>query len=178
MRLLRPVDPQRDHIRGREDAPLTLVEYGDFECPFCSKATGSIRDVRNRFGDDIRYVFRHLPLDDVHPHARFASEASEAAGAQGRFWEMHDHLFANSDALSEDEIYEHAEGLGLDMETFEEAMRKGSPRHRVDDDELDAVSSDFRGTPTFYLGASSSDLVRHVGPFDAATLIRRLEEAR
>ncbi|MBV6757762.1 Na+/H+ antiporter NhaA [Rhodococcus opacus] len=176
--LLRPVDPRRDHVRGPVDAPLTLVEYGDFECPFCSKATGSIRDVRAQFGDELRYVFRHLPLDAVHPHARFAAQASEAAAAQGRFWEMHDHLFANSDALAEDEIFGYAAELGLDMDRFEEDIRKGTYGHRIDDDELDAESSDFRGTPTFYLGATGTDLTRHSGPYDAATLIRQLDEAR
>ncbi|MEV8192251.1 Na+/H+ antiporter NhaA [Rhodococcus pyridinivorans] len=176
--LLRPVDPNRDHIRGPVDAPLTLVEYGDFECPFCSKATGSIRDVREHFGDDLRYVFRHLPLDEHHPHARFAAEAAEAAAAQGRFWDMHDHLFAHSDALSRDEIYEHAQQLGLDMDRFDEDLRLGRYRHRVEDDDLDAEASDVFGTPTFYLGATGSDLARHTGPFDAATLIRRLEEVR
>ncbi|MBC2639106.1 MULTISPECIES: Na+/H+ antiporter NhaA [unclassified Rhodococcus (in: high G+C Gram-positive bacteria)] len=176
--LLRPVTLTRDHVRGPADAPLTLVEYGDFECPFCSKATGSIRDVRAHFGDELRYVFRHLPLDDVHPHARFAAQASEAAAAQGRFWEMHDHLFANSDALSEDEIFGYAAELGLDTDRFEEDIRKGEYLHRVDDDELDAESSDFRGTPTFYLGATGTDLVRHSGPYDAATLIGQLEQAR
>lgn len=178
VRLLRPVDSGRDHIRGRRDAPLTIVEYGDFECPFCSRATGSIRYVRDHFGDDVRYVFRHLPLDDVHPHARLAAQASEAAGEQGRFWDMHDHLFEHSDALSEAEIYAHVAELGLDMARFEEAMRLGAYQHRVDDDELDAQTSDFHGTPTFYLGATDSDLRRHVGPFDAATLIRSLESGR
>lgn len=154
------------------------MEYGDFECPFCTKATGSIRDVRTHFGDGLRYVFRHLPLDEVHPHARFAAHAAEAADRQGRFWEMHDHLFANSDALDEDEIYGYAAELGLDMNRFEEELRTGEYLHRVDDDELDAQTSDFRQTPTFYLGATGADLTRHTGPFDAATLIRRLEEAR
>ncbi|MFZ2176345.1 MAG: Na+/H+ antiporter NhaA [Rhodococcus sp. (in: high G+C Gram-positive bacteria)] len=167
--LLRSVEPKRDHLRGPVDAPLTLVEYGDFECPFCTKATGSIRDVRVHFGDELRYVFRHLPLDEVHPHARFAAEASEAAAAQGRFWEIHDYLFANSDALSEDEIFEYAAELGLDMDRFAEDLRLGRYRHRV---------GEVRQTPTFYLGATGSDLTRHSGPFDAATLIRRLEGAR
>ncbi|MEU5843232.1 Na+/H+ antiporter NhaA [Rhodococcus sp. NPDC047139] len=174
--LLRPVDPERDHVRGPHDAPLTLVEYGDFECPFCSRATGSIRDVHRHFGENLRYVFRHLPLDEVHPHARFAAEAAEAAAAQGRFWDMHDHLFAHSDALSRDEIYEHAAQLELDMERFDEDIRLGRYRHRVEDDDLDAETSDLHGTPTFYLGATGSELALHTGPFDAATLIRKLEE--
>lgn len=178
MLLLRPVELGRDHIRGPVDAPLTLVEYGDFECPFCSKATGSISDVRAHFGDSLSYVFRHLPLDEVHPHARFAARASEAADAQGRFWEMHDHLFAHSDALDEDEIFGYAEDLGLDMDRFEKEMRTGEHRLRVEDDELDAETSDVAQTPTFYLGVTGSQLTRHSGPLDSATLIRRLEEAR
>ncbi|MGI9207802.1 MAG: Na+/H+ antiporter NhaA, partial [Rhodococcus sp. (in: high G+C Gram-positive bacteria)] len=176
--LLRPVDPSRDHVRGPENAPLTLVEYADFECPFCTRATGGIQEVRTHFGDDLRYVFRHFPLDAVHPHARFAAEASEAAAAQGKFWEMHDLLFAHSDALSEEEIYDYAERLGLDMDRFDEDLRLDRYRHRVDDDDLDAATSNLSGTPTFYLGATGTGLPLHTGPFDAATLISRLEEAR
>ncbi|MGN0041911.1 MULTISPECIES: Na+/H+ antiporter NhaA [unclassified Rhodococcus (in: high G+C Gram-positive bacteria)] len=176
--LLRPVDPGRDHVRGPDNAPLTLVEYADFECPFCTRATGGIQEVRTHFGDDLRYVFRHFPLDAVHPHARFAAEASEAAAAQGKFWEMHDLLFAHSDALSEEEIYDYAERLGLDMDRFDEDLRLDRYRHRVDDDDLDAATSNLSGTPTFYLGATGTGLPLHTGPFDAATLISRLEEAR
>ncbi|SNT06394.1 Na+/H+ antiporter NhaA [Rhodococcoides kyotonense] len=177
-KILRPVDKKRDHIRGPVDAPLTLVEYGDFECPFCSKATGSIREVRAYFGDDVRYVFRHLPLDDYHPHARYAAQASEAAAAQGKFWEMADVLFANSDALEPDDIDRYAEELGLDMDKFEEDLRTGDYIVRVEDDELDARSSDVEGTPTFYLGTGDKNLIRHTGPYDAASLIRELEARR
>ncbi len=174
-RLLRPVDAKRDHIRGPIDAPLTVVEYGDFECPFCSKATGSIREVRQHFGDDIRYVFRHLPLDEHHPHARYAAQASEAAAAQGKFWEMADVLFDHSDALETDDIDRYAEQLGLDMDKFEDDLRTGDFVNRVEDDELDAAGSDVEGTPTFYLGRGDKDLARHTGPFDAASLIRALQ---
>lgn len=173
--ILRPVDATRDHIRGPIDAPLTIVEYGDFECPFCSKATGSIREVRQHFGDDIRYIFRHLPLDDHHPHARYAAQASEAAAAQGKFWEMADVLFGHSDALEVDDIDGYAEQLGLDMDRFEEDLRTGDFVNRVEDDELDAATSDVEGTPTFYLGHGDKNLVRHTGPFDAASLVRALE---
>lgn len=176
--LPRPVEVGRDHIRGPVDAPLTLVEYGDFECPFCSRATGSIRDVHAHFGDAVRYVFRHLPRDEAHPNARFAAEASEAAAEQDLFWEMHDQLFAHADSLGEDDIYGYAAELGVDLERFEEALRTGATRLRVVDDAVDAEVGEITQTPTFYLGVSGDDLLRHTGPFDAATLIRRLEEAR
>lgn len=175
-KLLRPVDPKRDHIRGPVDAPLTIVEYGDFECPFCSKATGSIREVRAHFGDELRYVFRHLPLDDYHPHARYAAQASEAAAAQGKFWEMADVLFEHSDELEPDDIERYAAELGLDIDRFEEDLRTGDYIVRVEDDELDARSSDVDGTPTFYLGRGDEHPIRHDGPYDAASLIRGLEQ--
>jgi len=168
-RLLRPVDPDRDHIRGPVDAPLTLIEYGDFECPFCSKATGGILEVRKQLGDQLRYVFRHLPLTSVHPHAWEAAQASEAAAAQGRFWEMHDLLFKHSDALGPDDILRYAEQLELDQERFIEDLRTGDYVARVKDDALDAESSDLHSTPTFFIGDR-----RHHGPYDAATLIAAL----
>jgi hypothetical protein len=117
-RLDPPVDPSRDHIRGPVDAPLSLVEYGDFECPFCGRATGVVEDLRTRFGDRLRYVFRHTPLSDVHPNAMLAAEAAEAAAAQGRFWEMHDRLFAHQDRLSAADLLDHAAAIGLDVTRF------------------------------------------------------------
>jgi protein-disulfide isomerase len=167
--LLRPVDPERDHIRGPVDAPLTLIEYGDFECPFCSRATGAIIEVRAHFGDQLRYVFRHLPLTTVHPHALEAARASEAAAGQGKFWEMHDLLFQHSDALGAEEILGYAEELGLDLDRFEDDLRTGDYVTRVEDDAFDAESNEIDGTPTFFLGQR-----RHRGPHDAATLIREL----
>lgn len=171
LELLRPVDPERDHIRGRVDAPYTLIEYGDFECPFCSKATGSIREVREFFGDDLRYVFRHLPIERDHPRAYQAALASEAAAAQGKFWEMHDLLFAHSDALEPEQLRSYAEQLGLDLEAYDEALRTQADRGRVHDDVVDAETSELTGTPAFYVGQE-----RLVGPYDAATLIWELSE--
>lgn len=171
--LLRPVDPERDHLRGPVDAPLTLVEYGDFECPFCSKATGSIAELRTRLGNDLRYVFRHLPLDHVHPHAHAAALASEAAAAQGKFWEMSDRLFHHQDALEADDLHEHAAAIGLDTERFEEDLRTRRYENRVNDDAIDAETSEVHGTPTFYVNGS-----RHTGPYDAATLAAALEATR
>jgi Na+/H+ antiporter NhaA len=172
MFLDRPVDPARDHVRGRADAPLTLVEYGDFECPFCGKATGVIRELHARFGDDLRYVFRHLPLPDVHRHAELAAQAAEAAGAQGRFWEMHDALFRHQDELEFADLAGYADELGLDVERFVRDIEEERHAARVRDDVASADASGARGTPTFFVGDR-----RHVGPYDAATLARELEEA-
>jgi Na+/H+ antiporter NhaA len=170
--LLRPVDPERDHIRGRVDAPLTLVEYADFECPFCSKATGSIAELRKRLGDDLRYVYRHLPLEHVHPHARQAALAGEAAAAQGRFWEMGDQLFHHQDALELADLRGYAETVGLDLDRFDEDLRTRRYEKRVDDDAIDAETSEVHGTPTFYVNGR-----RHFGPYDAATLATALQQS-
>jgi Na+/H+ antiporter NhaA len=178
LRLLRPIDLERDHVRGPVDAPLTLVEYGDFECPFCSKATGSIRQVREHFGDELRYVFRHLPLEEHHPAARYAAQAAEAAAAQGKFWDMHDTLFRNHEALAPDDIRTYAEELALDLDRFDEDLRISRYAARVDDDSIDAESSDVNGTPTFFIGVGVETPVRHRGHYDAATLIARLEALR
>lgn len=172
-RLADPVDPERDHIRGPVDAPLTLVEYADFECPFCGHATGSVEEVRAYFGDRLRYVFRHHPLDDVHPYARLAAEASEAAAAQDAFWSMHDRLFAHSDALGYDQLLGHAEALGLDPERMADALEDGRYARRVLDDLRAGRDSGVRGTPTFFIGDE-----RHHGAYDAGTLIRSLASGR
>ena len=127
-----PVDPARDHIRGPEDSEVTLVEYGDLECPYCGQAETAIRALLSEF-TDLRYVWRHLPLNDVHPHAQLAAEASEAAGAQGRFWEMHDPMLAHQDALTLKDIVGYANELGLDIDRFRSTCasaraRPASPR--------------------------------------------------
>ena len=167
--LSRPVDPARDHVRGPVDAELTLVEYLDFECPFCAKATGSARQVREHFGDRLRYVARHLPLD-VHPHAGLAAVAAEAAGRQGRYWDMHDHLFAHQDQLELEDLAGYAAELGLDVEQFLRDVQDEELVRHVSDDKASAGESGARGTPTFFIGDR-----RHEGPFDAATLITALE---
>lgn len=174
-RLDPPVDPDADHVRGPADATLTLVEFADFECPFCGRATGSVSEVRRHFGDRLRYVFRHLPLADVHPRASLAAEASEAAAAQGAFWPMHDLLFARSDALEPADLLRHAGDVGLDVDRFEADLGDGVHAARVRDDLASAEASGVQGTPTFFVGDR-----RHRGPHDAATLIAALEveEAR
>jgi NhaA family Na+:H+ antiporter len=157
-RLDPPVDPAVDHIRGPVDAPLTLVEYGDMECPFCGRATGVVAELRGRFGDDLRYVFRHLPLPEVHPHAQLAAEAVEAAGAQDAFWGMHDRLFAHQDELDAPGLLEHAAALGLDLERFARELGDGTYGQRVRDDVAGAEASGVEGTPTFFVNG-----VRHQG---------------
>jgi len=168
-----PVDPARDHVRGPVDAPLTLVEYGDFECPFCARATGVAREVRAHFGDDLRYVFRHLPLPDVHPHAEAAAAAAEAAGRQGRFWEMHDLLFAHQDELDVVDLAGHAGALGLDVDRFAADLDSPEVGARIRADVAGAEASGARGTPTFFMAER-----RHTGPWDAQTLIAELEASR
>ncbi|QEU84276.1 Na+/H+ antiporter NhaA [Streptomyces viridosporus] len=166
----RPVDPATDHVTGPPDAPLTLVEYGDFECPFCARATGVAQELRQRFGDRLRYVFRHLPLLDVHPHSELAARAAVAADAQGRFWQMHDLLFAHQDQLEFEDIVGYAAQLGLDVERFLEDLDSERTAARVRADVASAEASGARGTPTFFLGSR-----RHTGPYDAQTLARELE---
>ena len=176
LKLVRPVDPARDHVRGNPDAPLTLVEYGDFECPFCSRATGSIDQVRAHFGDEeLRYVWRHLPLERVHPRAFDAARASEAAALQGKFWEMARQLFSHQDDLEWSDIYRYAVAAGCDIDRFDADVRVHASKvlHRVQDDAQDAEVMDLNSTPTFFVNGK-----RHKGPWDAASLIRALEAGR
>nr|WP_228386487.1 Na+/H+ antiporter NhaA [Ornithinicoccus halotolerans] len=169
----RPVDPDTDHVRGNREAPLTLVEYGDFECPFCARATGVAQELLAQFGPDLRYVFRHLPLVDVHPHAELAARAAVAAQAQGRFWEMHDLLFAHQDELEYADIAGYAAQLDLDVETFLRTLDTEQTAARVRADVASAEASGARGTPTFFIGST-----RHTGPHDTETLARALEGSR
>jgi Na+/H+ antiporter NhaA len=173
LELIRPVDPERDHIRGDPDAPLTLVEYGDYECPFCSRATGSIDDVLAHFGDELRYVWRHFPLERFHPRAFDAARAAEAAGLQGRYFEMGRELFGHQDDLEWADIYRYANFVGLDLAQFDDDVRVHPSKvlHRVQDDAQDAELMDLNSTPTFFVNGK-----RHKGPWDSAALIRALDE--
>jgi Na+/H+ antiporter NhaA len=158
------VDPERDHIRGPLEAPVTVVEYGDFECPYCGMAEPVLRQLRRDFGD-IRYVWRHLPLNDVHPRAQLAAEASEAAGEQDAFWEMHDLLLDHQNALEPKDLMGYAEQLDLDLERFSEDMRERLGAARVADDVDSADLSGVSGTPNFFINGR-----RHYGAYDIATL--------
>jgi Na+/H+ antiporter NhaA len=171
--LEQPVDVHRDHILGPVGAPLTVVEYGDFECPYCGSAAHSISELRERFGDQLRYVFRHLPLVDVHPHAELAAEAAEAAAAQGKFWEMHDVLFNNHEQLLLEDLVGYAAGIGLDVEEFTRALTQGRHEKHVRGDALGADASGAPGTPAFYINGK-----RYTGPWDTESLAAAIEAAR
>ena len=167
------VDAQRDHVRGPEDAAVTLVEYGDYECPYCGQAEVVIRELLGSFGDDLRYVWRSLPLNDVHPHAQMAAEDAEAAGAQGAFWEMHDKLIDHQDRLTELDLGRYATDLGLDGERFWDDLRDRAHALRVEEDVASADASGVAGTPTFFINGR-----RHQGAYDIDTLTDAVHKAR
>jgi Na+/H+ antiporter NhaA len=158
------VDPERDHTRGPGDAPVTVVEYGDFECPYCGQAEPVVRELLRDFAD-VRYVWRHLPLNDVHPRAQLAAEATEAAADQGAFWELHDLLLDHQDALRPDELVGYARELGLDIDRFTDDLRTHSGAARVAEDIDSADLSGVSGTPTFFINGQ-----RHYGAYDIGTL--------
>jgi Na+/H+ antiporter NhaA len=159
-----PVDPDRDHLRGPREAPVTVVEYGDFECPYCGRAEPAVRELLADFGD-VRYVWRHLPLSDVHPNAQLAAEAAEAAADQGAFWEMHDALLDHQDELRPRDLLAHAEQLGLDAERFREDLRRHRWAPRIEEDVDSADLSGVTGTPTFFINEH-----KHDGAYDIAAL--------
>ena len=145
------VDNERDHVRGDPRAPVTLVEYGDFQCPYCVDAYPVVHELLQRFGDRLRFVFRHMPLSDLHPRAEATAEAAEAAGAQGRFWEMHDRLFTHQQQLSDEDLRGHAQAIGLDMEPFERELRERRHAARVAEDYDSGVRSGIPSTPRFFV---------------------------
>jgi protein-disulfide isomerase len=163
--LSEPVDPTVDHVRGPDDAVVTLVEYGDFECPHCGQAEPAVRQLLRTYGDDVRFVFRHLPLTDVHEHALIAAEAAEAAGAQGKFWEMHDRLLTHQDQLTMPDLRSHAEALGLDFQRFTEDLESRRFTLRVMRDIESADQSGVAGTPTFFINGH-----RLYGAYDLGSL--------
>jgi Na+/H+ antiporter NhaA len=167
-----PVDPDRDHIRGPRESPVTVVEYGDFECPYCGRAEPAVRELLADFGD-VRYVWRHLPLTDVHPHAQLAAEAAEVAAEQGAFWEMHDALLDHQDALRPTDLVRYAGQIGLDSERFAGDLRKRVGSGRVAEDVDSADLSSVSGTPTFFINGQ-----RHYGAYDIATLSAAVKAAR
>jgi Na+/H+ antiporter NhaA/predicted DsbA family dithiol-disulfide isomerase len=167
-----PVHPDRDHVRGPSEAPVTLVEYGDFECPFCGQAEPIVRELLAGIGD-IRYVWRHLPLRDVHPHAQFAAEATEAAARQGAFWAMHDILLNHQGALLTSDLVVYGEQLGLDIDSFTADLDRHAGAPRVAQDVASADVSGVSGTPTFFLNGR-----RHHGAYDIETLTNAVRLAR
>ncbi|MCB0867740.1 MAG: Na+/H+ antiporter NhaA [Solirubrobacterales bacterium] len=164
-----PFDPERDHYLGNPDAPFVLVEYGDYECPYCGRATGMIRELRERMGDEMVYVYRHLALVDVHPHAELAAEAAEAANAQGRFWEMHVELYDHQGDLDIEDLIGYAGKLDLDVDRFVEDVQGGRFSKRVQQHAASGDASGAHGTPTFFVNG-----IRHTGAYDAISLAEEL----
>ncbi len=170
-RLAMPVS-QRDHQQGPATAPVTLVEYGDYECPYCGEAYPIVKEIQRRLGDRLRFVFRNFPLTQSHPHAQHAAEAAEAAAAQGKFWEMHDSLFEHQQALDDAHLVHYAVALQLDQGTFEREMTEHVYAKRVREDFLSGVRSGVNGTPTFYING-----VRHDASYALETLLAAIEGA-
>ena len=162
----------RDHVQGPAGAPVTLVEYGDFECPHCGAAYVILKEIREVMGDELRFVFRHFPLTQIHPHAESAAEASEAAGAQGKFWEMHDLLFENQQTLDPPHLAAFAEQLDLDALKFVRELHEGRYRERVREDFMSGVRSGVNGTPTFFING-----VRYNGSWDLLPLLEALQSS-
>ena len=167
-----PVTPE-DHIQGDPNAQLTLLEYGDYECPHCGRAHPIVKRVQKHFGRRLRFVFRNFPLTQIHPHAQTAAETAEFAGANGRFWEMHDLIFENQDRLGLPLLLALTEELGLDPQALREALTTGEFEPRVRRDFLSGVRSGVNGTPTFFINER-----RHEGPWEFEDLVMALEARR
>ena len=170
-KLTMPVS-DRDHIQGPEDAPVTLVEYGDFECPHCGHAYSIVEELRKQFGNRMRFVFRHFPLSQAHPHAEAAAEAAEAAGAQDRFWEMHHALFTHQNALDTQHLIQYASRVGIDVAKFTTDLTTRTYQPRVHEDFMSGARSGVNGTPTFFIND-----VRYDGAYDVSSLGEAIELA-
>jgi protein-disulfide isomerase len=165
-----PITPE-DHIQGPENAAATLVEYGDYECPYCGRAYPIVKRVQKHFGKGLRFVFRNFPLSEMHPQAESAAETSEFAGAHGKFWEMHDGLFENQERLGRPLYLELAQAMSLSAEQLQQALEEGKYQKRVRADFSTGVSSGVNGTPTFFINGK-----RHDGPFDFESLVLAIEQ--
>jgi protein-disulfide isomerase len=168
-----PVTEGRDHIQGPPEAPVTLVEYGDYQCPYCGAAYPIIKQVQEEMGSDLRFVFRNFPIVTAHPHAETAAEAAEAAAAQGKFWEMHDLLYENQKRLGDEDLRGYADSLGLDLATFDRDLAGHLYAPRVHEDFMSGVRSGVNGTPTFYING-----IRYDDPYDVETLLAALDRVR
>jgi protein-disulfide isomerase len=155
-----------DHIQGPKDAPVTLIEYGDFQCPYCGMAYPVVKQVQGRMGESMCFVFRHFPLTEVHPFAEGAAEAAEAAEEQGKFWEMHDTLYENQNTLAPEDLVSYAQQLRLDVPRFITDLKTHAHAKRIREDFLSGVRSGVNGTPTFFING-----VRHDGASDFETLL-------
>jgi protein-disulfide isomerase len=166
------VSQDRDHIQGSAAAPVTLVEYGDYECPYCGEAYPIVKAVQERMGPQLRFAFRNFPISTSHPHAEQAAEAAEAASAQGRFWEMHDHLYENQRNLLNDDLHSYAVALDLDTDLFDKQLVEHVYADRVHDDFMSGVRSGVNGTPTFFING-----LRHDDSYELETLLQSLRRA-
>jgi protein-disulfide isomerase len=169
---LKPPVGAKDHMQGAAKAPVTLVEYGDYECPYCGEAYPVVKKLQEPLGDQLRFVFRNFPLAEAHPNAEHAAEAAEAAGAQGKFWEMHDLLYENQDALDDEDLVRYAKALRLDVPRFVKEMEAHTYAERVREDFSSGVKSGVNGTPTFFING-----VRHDGPFDLRSMVAAIQKA-
>jgi protein-disulfide isomerase len=169
-RLTLPVGP-RDHVQGSDDAPVTLLEYGDYQCPYCGEAYPIVHEVQRRLGPRLRFVFRNFPIGTSHPFAPMAAESAEAAGAQGKFWEMHDMLYEHQDALAETHLVGYARVVGVNVDRFRSELEGHTYQARVQEDFMSGVRSGVNGTPTFYING-----VRHDGSYDLPELLGAIEE--
>jgi protein-disulfide isomerase len=170
--LTMPVTEDRDHIQGPADAAVTLVQYGDYECPYCGEAYPIVKEVQARMGERLRFVFRNFPISTAHPHAERAAEAAEAAAVQDKFWQMHDILYENQRRLDDEDLLAYAERLQLDVERFEKEMGEHVHAGRVHEDFMSGVRSGVNGTPTFYING-----VRHDDSYETEILLDALERA-
>jgi protein-disulfide isomerase len=170
--LVVPVTEDRDHIRGPADAAVTLVEYGDYECPYSGAAYPIIKEVQARLGETFRFVFRNFPLTSLHRHAQQAAEAAEGAAGQDRFWQMHDLLFENQRHLRDHDLHDYAAKLGLDVELFDQELAEHVHAARIEDDSTNGARSGVSGTPTFYING-----VRHDDSYEFDSLLAALERA-
>jgi protein-disulfide isomerase len=170
--LTAPVSEDRDHIQGPADAAVTLVQYGDYECPYCGAAYPIIKEVQVRMGKGLRFVFRNFPITTSHPYAEQAAEAAEAAATQGRFWQMHDLLYENQRRLGDQDLRAYAERLELDLNVFDRELTEHVHAARVHDDFMSGVRSGVNGTPTFYINGA-----RHDDSYEIETLLAALERA-
>ena len=172
MSRLTPPVSEADHRSGPDGAPVTLVEYGDFECPSCGAAYPIVEDARREMGTRLRFVFRHFPLTQMHPHAMRAAEAAETAGVQGKFWQMHRMLFEHQDALEDTDLARYAKALHLDAKRFESELASGAHVARIREQIGSGIRSGVNGTPTFFING-----VRYDGSWEAPALLAALEAA-
>lgn len=170
-RLTLPVG-ERDHIQGSMDAPVVLVEYANYQCTSCGQASVIVKEIQRQLGEQLCFVFRNFPLTQMHAHAQYAAEAAEVAAAQGKFWEMHDTLFAHQQALDDGNLVEYAVGLDLDISRFLRDMSAHVYANRVQEDFNSGVYSGVKGTPTFFINN-----VRHKNPWDRETLLAAIAKA-